>query len=308
MKIFIYLKSGSYQAWRSRQGILIVWLAFFLLVLVFIYPLRGSLRSAFGSSMITERLAGGLDIEVFTDLGPTLKTILSSVTGGFIMVYVVGFLLNAFFTAGLFGSVRKETGKFSALEFFRAGSKNFWPFLFISLVITITFNFVTGVVLGIPMGVVILSETMPETSRFAVVISAGAVVLLLVPVFLLAADYSRAWKSTHENESFLKAIGFGFSRTFSKFWSSYIMMVLVILAQSALGILIMIILPAWKPVTGGGVFLLLIVSQLLFFARLLLKTWRYASVTSMMEETALTIPVNTYNINDEQGRSNQIPG
>ncbi len=308
MKIFNYLKSGFSRAWRSRQGILIVWLAFFLLVLVFIYPLRGSLRSAFGSSMITERLAGGLDIEVFTDLGPTLKTILSSVTGGFIMVYLVGFLLNAFLSAGLFGSIRKEYGKFSASEFFRSGSKNFWPFLVISLAITLIFYFVTAAVLGIPLGIASLSETMSETTRFVVIISAGTVALLLIPIFLLAADYSRAWKAAHENESAFRAIGFGFSHTFSKLWSSYIMMVLVIMAQSALGILIMMILPAWKPVTGGGVFLLLFVSQLFFFARLLLKTWRYASVTSMLEETDSTIPVNINIINDEQGRSNQITG
>ena len=308
MKIFIYLKSGFYRAWRSRQGILIVWLTFFLLVLVFIYPLRGSLRSAFGSSMISERLAGGLDMEVFADLGPILKTILSSVTRGFIIVYLVGFLLNAFLTAGLFGSVRKEYRKFSASEFFRAGSKNFWPFLIISIAITLIFNFVTAALLGIPLGIISMSETMSETARFAVMISAGTVVLLLIPVFLLSADYSRAWKAAHENESALRAIGFGFSHTFRKFWSSYIMMVLVILAQSALGILIMMILPAWKPVTGGGVFLLFIVSQLILFTRLFLKTWRYASVTSMMEETVLTIPANLNNINDEQGRSNQIAG
>jgi hypothetical protein len=71
-----------------------------------------------------------------------------------------------------------------------------------------------------------------------------------------------------------------------------------------LGILILLILPAWKPVTGRGVFLLLIISQLLLYARLLLKNWRYASVTSMMEETTKTIPENVNIIQDEQGRSN----
>jgi membrane protein YdbS with pleckstrin-like domain len=62
------------------------------------------------------------------------------------------------------------------------------------------------------------------------------------------------------------------------------MMVLLIVAQILLGILILLVLPAWKPLTGGGVFLLLIISQLMLYARLLLKTWRYASVTELMEE------------------------
>lgn len=308
MKIFSSLKSGFSRALRSWKGVLIVWLALFLLVLVFIYPLRSSLKSVFGNSMITERLVDGFDIEVFADLGPALKSILSSVTGGFMLVYLIGFVLNAFLTAGLFGSVRKGDGKFSAQEFFSSGSKNFWPFLIISIIITAILNFSAGIVLGISMSIVSMSETMPETTRFAVMITAGAVALLLIPVFLLAADYSRSWKASHENEPSFRAIGFGFSQTFRKFWSSYIMMVLLILAQVAPGILIMMILPAWKPVTGGGVFLLLIVSQLLLFTRLLLKTWRYASVTLLMEETSVINPIYITHIQDEQGRNNQTSG
>jgi len=308
MKIFSSLKSGFGRALGSRNGVLIVWFALFVLVLVFIYPLRGSLKSAFGSSMITERLNEGFDIEVFADLGPTLKIILSSVTGGFMLVCLIGFIINAFLTAGLFGSVRRDGGKFSAQEFFRAGSKNFWSFLIISLIITVIINFITGILLGVPMAVASMSETMPETTRFAVMISAAAATLLLIPVFLLVADYSRSWKASNENESCFRAIGFGFSQTFSKFWSSYFMMVLLILAQLVLGIFILLVLPAWKPVSGGGVFLLLIVSQFLVYARLLLKTWRYASVTSMMEATVVKAPENINLIQDEQGRSNQITG
>jgi len=86
------------------------------------------------------------------------------------------------------------------------------------------------------------------------------------------------------------------------------MMVLLILTQLVPGIFIMTILPAWKPATGGGVFLLLIVSQVLLFTRLLFKTWRYASVTSMMEETAVINPANINHIQDEQGRINPVTG
>ena len=308
MKIFRSLKSGFYRAWKSRKGVLIFWFSLFLLVLALIYPLRGSLSSAFGSSMITEKLADGFDIEVFADLGPTFSSLFSFITAGFMFTYLIGFILNAFFTAGLFGSVRKENGKFSQQEFFGAASKNFWPFLIISLIITGIMYFFCSILLGVPLALTSMSDTMPEKNRVAIMIAACAVTLLLIPVFLLAADYSRAWKATNENESIFKSIGFGFGQTFSKLWSSYIMMILLIFSQIILGILVLLILPAWKPVSGGGVFLLLIISQLLLFARLLLKTWRYASVTSMMEETTKTIPENNKNIKDEQGRSNFIAG
>lgn len=308
MKIFSSLETGFYRALKSRKGVLIAWLTMFLLVLVFIYPLRGSLSSAFGSSMITEKLAHGFDIEVFADLGPALGSLISFITSGFILVYLVGFVVNAFLTAGLFGSVTKGNGKFSAQEFFRVGSKNFWPFIIISLIITIIIIFTTGILIVVPIAITSMSDAMPEKTRIAVVIASGALILLLMPIFLLIADYSRAWKASHENESCFRAIGFGFSHTFSKFWSSYIMMVLLIVAQIVLGIFILLFLPAWKPVTGGGVFLLFFISQLLLLTRLLLKTWRYASVTSFMEKTTLTISENTNFIQYEQGRNNQTEG
>jgi membrane protein YdbS with pleckstrin-like domain len=254
--------------------------------------------------MITEKLADGFDIEAFADLGPALRNLFSFFTAGFMFVYLIGFIMNAFLTAGLFGSVKKESGKFSSQEFFRACSKNFWSFLIILLILTVIISFFSGILIKVPMMIVSASDTISEKSQYAVVITAIVVVILCLPVFLLVADYARAWKASHENDSSFRAIGFGFSKAFSKFWSSYIMMVLLILAQLILGIFIMLILPAWKPVTGGGVFLLLIISQLLFYARLLLKTWRYASVTSMMEETTKIIPENINIIQDEQGRSN----
>lgn len=292
MKIFSSLKTGLSRALKSRKGVLIVWFIMFILVLIFIYPLRRSLSSAFGQSMITEKLANGFDIEVFADLGSTLKSLLSFFTAGFMFVCLIGFVLNAFLTAGLFGSLRKESGKFSSQEFFRAGSKNFWSFLIILLIITAILFFFSGILIGVPMTILRMPTDMSEKSRYSIVVIAIVVLFLCLPIFLLVADYARAWKAAHEDESCFKAFGAGFRLTFGKFWSAYFMMFLLILAQIALGLVIMMILPTWKPVTGGGVFLLLIISQLMIYARLLLKTWRYASVTSLLEETQTADSVN----------------
>ena len=285
MKIFSSLELGFKRALKSRKGVLILWFSMFILVLLLIFPLRRSLGSAFGGSMITDKLANGFDIEVFADLGTTLKSLISFFTAGFLFVYLIGFVMNAFFTAGLFGSVRKDSGKFSSQEFFRAASKNFWSFLIISLIIDVVIYFFSGLFIGVPIAFVEFSETISEKTSFSIVIFVLVFYFLLLPVFLLAADYARAWKLANENESGFRAVVAGFSCTFKNFWPSYIMMILLILVQVVLGIIIILFLPGWKPVSGAGVFLLLIISQLMIYARLFLKTWRYASVTSMMEET-----------------------
>lgn len=284
MKISGSLRSGFMRTLNAKNSILIVWFCIFILVLVFVFPLRRSLTTAFGASMITGKLADGINIEVFTDLGPAFKSIMSFFTAGLMFTFLAGFLLNSFLTAGLFGNVRKDSVKCSASEFFGMCAGNFGAFLLISLLITLIIGIAFLFIMVVPAAIVSLSETVSDKSQFVTMVIAGSVFLLLLPVMLIVADYSRAFKAANEDASAFSAIGKGFSFAFSNFRESYMMMLLLILAQVILGMIVMLILPGWRPVTGGGVFLLLIVSQLLFILRLFLKTWRYASVTSMMNE------------------------
>lgn len=284
MKISSSLRSGFRRTLKAKNSILIVWLCIFILVLIFVFPLRRSLTTAFGASMITEKLADGINIEAFTDLGPAFKSIMSFFTAGLMFTFLAGFLLNSFLTAGLFGSVKKDSEKFSASEFFSMGAANFWAFLLISLIIMLIIDFAFLVIVVAPAAIVSLSETASDKSMFVILVITGVVFLLLLPLMLLVADYARAFKTASEDASAFSAIGKGFSLAFSNFRVSYMMMLLLVFAQILLGVIIMVLLPGWKPMTGGGVFLLLIVSQLLFIVRLFLKAWRYASVTSMMNQ------------------------
>jgi len=292
MKVFISLQTGFLRSLRSWKGVLMVWLILFILVSVFMYPFRSSLGSAFGTSMITEKLAGEFDIAVFTDLGSTMKSLLSFFTAGFLIVYLTGFIINAFLTGGLFNSLRKDSGNFSYQEFFRAGSKNFLSFLVISFIVTLIIYFLFGIILLVPISIISFSETISEKGSYIIVICALAFFLMILPILFLVADYARAGKAANENDSCFRALGFGFRQTFGELKSSYVLMLFLIMAQIALGVIILLILPAWRPVKGGGVFLLLIISQLMFYFRLLLKTWRYASVTSLMENSSLVSKEN----------------
>jgi hypothetical protein len=294
MKILSSLKSGFYRALKVWKGILIAWLVMLILVSFITIPLRGGLRSGFGNSMITEKLAEGFDLEAYMDLGPTLKTLISSASSGFLFIFLIGFAANAFITGGLFGSLRRNCIGFSSCEFFGNGARNFWSFLMISVIITLIVIFLSFFIIGIPFLIISTSETISEKGAFMTGISAILVFLILLPLLLIVADYARAKKASDESFSWSRSLGFGFSLTFRNFWSSYLMMLLLILCQVIPVILILAILPGWEPLKGGGVFLLLIVSQLILYARLLLKTWRYGSFTALMEET------NVQNINNPQ--------
>jgi hypothetical protein len=284
MKIFSSIKSGFGRSLKSWKGVLIIWFYFFILVSVLAIPIRGGLISGFDRSMITDKLTDGFNLEVFADLGSNLKSLLSFLSVGVLLVLLIGFLIHAFLTGGLFNSLKKEPVNLSASEFFGAAAKNFWSFLIIILIITVIINFLSGVIIGVPMAILSASETISEKTAFSIRIAAVSIFLIPLPILLLVADYARAWKVVNEKASCFKALGFGFSQIFRKFWPSYTMMLILLLIQVLFGWLVFRILSAWKPVTGGGVFLLFLFSQFLFYIRLLLKTWRYASVTVLMEK------------------------
>lgn len=271
---------------NSWKGVLIVWFSLFLLVTVFIYPLRGSMNSAIGSSMITEKLKPGMDIEVFADLGNTLKTLLSFMRRGAAILLLAGFILNSFLTAGLFSSVKKESGKFSAGNFFRSGAENFWSFLLISFIITILMFLICVFLIILPIGLVISSDVLSERTGLVIILTTILIFFLVIPRFFLVADFARAFRAENEKESGLRALSHGFSLGFRKSWPSYFMMLFLIIVQIGFMALVYLILPGWRPSSGSGAFTLLIVSQLAIYLRLMLKTWRYASVTSLFEESS----------------------
>jgi hypothetical protein len=102
-----------------------------------------------------------------------------------------------------------------------------------------------------------------------------------MPVWLLVADYSRRWVAATGSRRVFKAVGQGFSMMRKRFWRSYLAMVVILLlnivfAVAALGF------AAWAiPEKGIMIFIFFIDTQVLFFFRLFMKTWRYATVCEL---------------------------
>jgi hypothetical protein len=143
--------------------------------------------------------------------------------------------------------------------------------------------FAAVIVIAIPFGIVKSSGSSPGSAQIITIQVSAAVLVLLVAVLLLVADYARAWQAASKTRSCFRALGFGFTRTFGTFLSSFPVMILVIIVQLLFSFFIMKLINGWKPVTGGGVFLLFIVSQIIFFLKAGLKVWRYGSVTALKE-------------------------
>jgi hypothetical protein len=282
MKIMNYIISGLVRSVKSIKAVLTIWISTLLLVCLVALPLRSSVNSILGKSMITEKLKDGIDADVLADLGTNLGSIISSVSTGIFLVILCGVLLNVFFNGGLFTTLRNNEEKYSTAQFFRGAGIHFWPFfiitLIISLILILSILVVSGAIIGIAQA------GSGGSMRLPAMLSVFFCLFIILPVLLLVADYARIWQVKAARSSAFRAIGVGFKQTFRYFLSSYIVMVILVFLQVIFSWFMLKFITGKGPQTGFGIFFLFILSQFLFIIKLILRVWRYGSVTAMFEK------------------------
>jgi hypothetical protein len=287
MKLINSLKSGFIRSARAWRGIMIMWLFSLMLVSLVAIPLKHAFKTDLGNSMITEKLAHGINIEVFADLGSSFRNLASYFLSGFLLIILIGFIINIFLTGGLFSNLSKSSSSFSIQEFLQASAKYFWPFLIVSVFISIIILFLFILICLIPVSIVVQATASAEGALLKTAIISGSVYLLLVAILLAVADYSRAWLVSSARPQFFKAIGFGFKYTFRTFPSSYSLILIILLVQFLFGWMVLSIIPGIHPSGEIGIIMLFVLSQSLYIIKIYLKTWRFGSMTSVMEQNPL---------------------
>jgi len=283
MKIFKALASGFCRTLKAWKGIVLIWFGSLLTVSLIVIPMKGFLKSGFGGSMITERLKDGIDIEVLGDLGAGFRNLMSSLPSGLLFLVLISIVLYAFLTGGIFDVQKGSSLKFSGSDFFRACAKNFWPFLVISIIVSTIIMVLFVLIFVLPVSFVAQSGSGSEKAPFMTAVISGTIFLALSLIFVLVADYARAWQAASDKPDCFKAIGFGFTRTFGTFLSSFPVILIITAVQICFTWAVFSFVGRWTPDTGGGVFLLFLLSQLLFYIKSALKVWRYGSVTALKE-------------------------
>jgi hypothetical protein len=283
MKIFDALFTGINRMLASGKGMLIMWFSSLLLTFLIAIPLKTWLNTVFRKSMITGLLHDGFNAEIIPDLGNAFLRMVPSFSSGLLFLALVWFIINSFFTGGIFSFLRQASSNFSTSEFFRAASLNFRSFFLIMFIMSVIITFVIIIVMILPAVIVSLPETPKEGSVFKTMVICGVISCFIMIILLLAVDYARAWQSKHSKSACFKALGFGFRQTFRYFRSSFTFMLVIVILQSVFIWISYKLLFSVKPGTAMGIFLLFLASQLLFFVKIALRIWRYAGVTVLME-------------------------
>ena len=285
MKILDSVTAGMMRTIKSWKGILIIWFVSILLAGLLAIPMKASLNAGLGSSAVTEKLNDGFDIEVFADLGNLFKSLGSHFSKGLILIMIVVFITNSFLSGGMFNSLRGSQGKFYLSEFFRTSSARFWSFFFISLLLSLIILLLAIIIIVVPLTIIFSSEGISEAGAYKTGFAVIALFTLILTAVMSIADYARAWQVVNDANDSLRAIGFGFRHTFRTFSSSFPLMLILLAVQLFFVWLVFQIITPIKPQSGVGIIFLFLISQFLYFIRLLLKTWRYGSMTAMMEKS-----------------------
>jgi hypothetical protein len=281
MTIINHILSGALRSARSWKWIIVTWFITFIMVALVVYPFRSGILNMLGSSMITEKLENGFNIDVLANSGTGASMIGSFLTSGIIILMLAVFLMNIFFSGGFFNLLIRKTGEAPTKSFFGASASYFWSFFVISLLARIMINLISFFIIGLPL--IILASDGSGANVLKIIMTGGGIFCLILPVFLLVTDYARAWQVASSSKDPIRALGNGFRYTFRYFFSSWLMMFIIVAIQALFTILVFVVMIRMKPGSGFGIFLMFLLSQIMFMVKIYLRTWRYGIITSKFE-------------------------
>lgn len=280
MKILKAITSGFGRSVKASKQILVVWLINSLAIALLIVPFRNILVSQAGSSMATEMLKGGTDLAYWLDAMPDLAGPFAAFLIGLFVLLGVVWLLGIFLAGGLFDTLRVNKCGTSMGDFFKASGKLFFSYLWITLIVLGLIIMSALLLIAIPVflmqggsGNEVLVMKVSGVTRY--------LFLVLLLIWLLVADYSRAWLAAADKKKVFRALGYGFRATFNTFFTSFLFMVFAAGLQALLTWGGVEITTGFEPEGGGGLFLLFMITEALLILRIYVRVFRYGGVTAL---------------------------
>lgn len=283
MKLIKAFTSGAGRALRSVKALLIIWFLSFIIMAVFAFPLRSFIIAALGNTTSTGLMNEGFNISYFMNLGQAFEPMMSAITGGLLIMILVFFLLYVFLNGGLFDSLLSNSYAYKPGDFFRSSARYFLSYMIITVLIMLIILAVVFLVAAVPLIIHRSGEGGSEEATWKLVGILRIVVVLVLPVFLLVADYARVWLAANDHRKVFKAFAYGFRATFRSFLSSYFFMLIMVIVQGLYAVLVAKILSGYSPLTGEGLFVLFLLTQVLFLFKLYLRAVRYGGVAALYQ-------------------------
>ena len=280
MKILKAITSGFSRSVKASKQIFVVWLINTLAIALLIVPFRNILVAQAGSSMAPEMLRGGTDLAYWLDAMPDLGGSFAAFLIGLLVLLGVIWLLGVFLAGGLFETLRANRRGVTMSEFFRASARLFFPYLWVTLIV---FGFIIAsalLLIAVPI-MIVQGGAGNEVLVMKISVVTKYLFVALLLIWLLIADYSRAWLAAADKKKVFRALGYGFRATFKTFFTSFLFMVFAAGLQALLTWSGVLITTDFEPEGGGGLLLLFLITEGLLILRIYMRVFRYGGVTAL---------------------------
>ncbi|MCA1757750.1 MAG: hypothetical protein LC649_09870 [Bacteroidales bacterium] len=281
MKIIKAITSGFQRSARASKQILVVWLINTLAISLLIVPFRNLLVNEAGNSMAPDLLKGGTDLAYWLDLMPELSGPFTGFMIGLLALIGVVWLLGVFLSGGLFDTLRANSCGVTIGDFFKASAQLFFPYLWVTLMVTGLIIISALLLLAAPAFILQGGGSLNEELVMKISEILRYVFMAVLLIWLLVADYARAWLAAADKKRVFRALGYGFRATFTTFFTSFLFILFAVALQALLTWGGVTLTSGFQPETGGGLFLLFLLTSVLLILRIFMRTFRYGGITSL---------------------------
>lgn len=263
--------------------LILLWLLSVASLLFIVVPAEKNAGIILDGSLLPELYNDEYDIDAVIAI---FKAVIPSLTSLIISLLLIGtiiFLTNTFLTAGLFRILAGRQGKpYSRKIFMMGADRGFGAFLFVALSVALILFLLILIVLIIPQAVIFFNEVACPYNRI-IQITCLALLLLLLPVGLLLADYSRVLITGNKWLKPVRALTYAVKCLKGKFVTGYIIVASCALVSCFSGIAGLALF--FYARTGGrsGMLCMLAFSMALLFFRVWVRTVRFGAVSALHE-------------------------
>jgi hypothetical protein len=258
--------------------ILLIYLSYLVIALLLAIPFFGLFRSATGNSQLPGSLMNGFDATAIRELLASGGKMFAFYLKAFFPWILIFLLFQIYLNGGILSWVSNPRGKFSINRFHANGRKYFWRFLKLAVYFIIV-HLIIGLIIYLPYFLTTGSDSNLTDRQIMnpLFIYIGVHALVLVFIFMWS-DLAKSGLYCEDSPKVLKTIFRGLKIAFRRFFSFYLLGLLLLIIPTLAFIGFYLIRSGFVVNTTGLILIVFILQQVLVLIRVLFRTWRLAAV------------------------------
>jgi hypothetical protein len=275
MKILSSYFNGFKAALKTIKLITAIYAVTLILALVLAIPFGNTIQSKAGNSMAFTSLLKDFNYTVYKDFMKQFGDAVAPYISSAIWMGIFYILFTIFFEGGVLTILKRKENKYLLKNFWEASAEYFLRFLRLA-VYSIIIQVLIALAVYIPLGIIIDSASADAASiapLFYIILTGAVIHLVLFIFILIVTDYAKIMIVELESYKPLKIFLRSFGFVIRHFFSTYFLYLIILIAPIIIFLIYFRIERNIGMSTGGNIFLMFIIQQIVICCRVFIKLW-----------------------------------